>query len=563
VSARLALLAAGVLACACGGGGLRRFPLREPLQEDPDQRPFAPMPEEYFSPFGWDGADNLLFRPVSQFFKVDPGGEAVNVNALDEVPDSSWFVNRLSRGNLSPEEVARGPCDRTPELPWKVTQAKPDGANPGFFIQDARGDRYLLKFDQPEQPERATAADVIGARIYHAAGYHVACAQVVLFDADALVAPPAAPGADTSDPRKVVTPQRVAAVLARAPRTAQGLYRANASLYVEGTPIGPWRYEGVRDDDPNDVVPHQDRRELRGSKLLAAWINHFDAREQNTLASFIQPKGKEGGGYVRHYMLDFGDTLGSMWSWDGISRRLGHAHYFDFAEVGRDFVTLGIPRRPWDRAQLGPAGKPLGYFDVERFEPEHWKPGYPNPAFAHMTEQDAAWMARILARFGDAHVKALVETGRLENPVVRAELERILLGRRDALLARYLESRSPLTLPRVVARDGGAQLCLEDLVVTAHRAEPAARRYRAQAWAGESLRALPAPQARGSADAAQDVCVSLPGELGGSEGKPAYLVVDLEAGAAPPVRVHLYHLGAERFRVVGLERPERADAPKR
>jgi hypothetical protein len=183
-----------------------------------------------------------------------------------------------------------------------------------------------------------------------------------------------------------------------------------------------------------------------------------------------------------------------------------------------------------------------------------------------MTEQDAAWMARILARFGDAHVKALVETGRLENTVMREELERILLGRRDALLARYLESRSPLTLPRVVDGEGGAQLCLEDLVVTARRAEPGARRYRAQAWAGESLRALPAPPvARGSAGAAQDVCVPLPGELGGSEGRPAYLVLDVEASgprAAPPARVHLYHLGAERFSVVGLERPERADAPK-
>ena len=78
---RAALL---LLLCACGGGAaLRPFPLKEPLQQDPDQRPFAPKPEAYYSPFAWDGADNLLFRPVSQFFKVDPGGEALNVNALD------------------------------------------------------------------------------------------------------------------------------------------------------------------------------------------------------------------------------------------------------------------------------------------------------------------------------------------------------------------------------------------------------------------------------------------------------------------------------------------------
>jgi hypothetical protein len=35
---------------------------------------------------------------------------------------------------------------------------------------------------------------------------------------------------------------------------------------------------------PNDAVPHQDRRELRASRLLAAWIGHHDARSMNTLA---------------------------------------------------------------------------------------------------------------------------------------------------------------------------------------------------------------------------------------------------------------------------------------
>ena len=39
------------------------------------------------------------------------------------------------------------------------------------------------------------------------------------------------------------------------------------------------------------------------------------------------------------------------------------------------------------------------------FEPDDWKPGYPNPAFSRMKEQDAAWMARIIAEFSDEHLR--------------------------------------------------------------------------------------------------------------------------------------------------------------
>ena len=46
------------LATSLAGGcaGERPFPLREPLKRDPDQQPFTPMPQQYVSPFAWDGA---------------------------------------------------------------------------------------------------------------------------------------------------------------------------------------------------------------------------------------------------------------------------------------------------------------------------------------------------------------------------------------------------------------------------------------------------------------------------------------------------------------------------
>ena len=126
-------IALALLGCA---GGLRSFPLREPTWHDPDQRPFSTEPEEYYSPFAWDGANQLVFRPVSRFFAVDPAGESVNVNALDEVADSSWFTNRIGRYDMTPQEISQGPCTSPlPNMdgPWTITKAKTSGFNPGFL----------------------------------------------------------------------------------------------------------------------------------------------------------------------------------------------------------------------------------------------------------------------------------------------------------------------------------------------------------------------------------------------------------------------------------------------
>ncbi len=48
--------------------------------------------------------------PASRALSVPPSLEAVNVNALDEVPDSSWFENRLGRHGMTLDEIALGPC---------------------------------------------------------------------------------------------------------------------------------------------------------------------------------------------------------------------------------------------------------------------------------------------------------------------------------------------------------------------------------------------------------------------------------------------------------------------
>ena len=189
----------------------RRYPLSEPIWRDDDQRPQKKVPEEYFSPLVWEGVRASIFDPIVNFFAVDHSGEALNVNALDEVPDSSWFENRLGKTELTPEQVARGPCEGPPldpSQPWTVIGAKLDGQTPGFRINASDGRRYLLKFDDDLQPERATAADVIGSKIFYAAGYHVPCNQIVYFEESVLQVPQAG----EKEAHKI-TPEQVHSIL--------------------------------------------------------------------------------------------------------------------------------------------------------------------------------------------------------------------------------------------------------------------------------------------------------------------------------------------------------------
>src|ERR1035441_5108812 len=122
--ARLICLALALTACATVD---RPFPLRaqiwrdadlnpvtaachrEPDKKDPRHVSCAPRPDEATTLI-WDGVDNMLFRPMSESLGVVTSGEAVDVNSLDEVPDSSWFTNRIGMHPYGLEQLELGAC---------------------------------------------------------------------------------------------------------------------------------------------------------------------------------------------------------------------------------------------------------------------------------------------------------------------------------------------------------------------------------------------------------------------------------------------------------------------
>lgn len=565
-----------LLGCASGP---RPFPLREPLRvdtdlrsvsvpcrtepsdEDPKHRSCAP--EAYVSPLAWDGMDNSVFRPFAEVFAVAPGGEARNANSFDELADSAWFTNRLGAKDLSLAELKAGACsdkelldgETAGEGAWLIDKGKANGASLGFRVNIPGKGKFLFKTDPKGQPERATAASVIGAAAYDAVGFYTSCEQVVYFKPSVLKLKTGLRFKNNSGIERPFDQAALEGVLAEATKKGE-LVRMQASAWLPGQLVGPFRYEGTRDDDPNDAIPHEDRRELRGARLLAAWIHHFDSREQNSMDSWISDAGKDAPdaspGYVRHYYLDTSDSLGSEWDWDGISRRLGHSYLLDWGDIGLDFVTLGIPTRPWERTQRAVGHEKFGYFDVDTFVPEDWKNEYPNPAFSRMTERDGAWMTRILARFSPEMVRALAEMGRFSDPGDTQHIAKVLNGRLEKILARYLTRVSPLTDLYV---DGGKELCALDLARARHVAPLPRFRYAASTVAPV---ALPVQERTGDR-----VCVQLPQQqlpVGLRDDAPErYLVVRIRNGVAPgPLVAHLYDLGARGYRLVGIERPEAA-----
>ncbi len=106
-------------------------------------------------------------------------------------------------------------------------------------------------------------------------------------------------------------------------------------------------------------------------------------------------------------------------------------------------LTLGIWDRPWRHVKY-PNYPAIGRFEAEFFQPQLWKPEYPNPAFDRMLMDDAFWATRIVLRFTDEMIQAIVETGQLDDPAASDYLVQTLIKRRDKIIRYYLAQINPL-----------------------------------------------------------------------------------------------------------------------
>jgi hypothetical protein len=433
---------------AQGAAQLRRFYADDPMWRDRDDRDIPPVAT-------FDLSKSYEFVNETFGDTVTSRGPALNVNTLGEVPDSAWFVNRIGRHDMSIEEIVRGPNQVDGPAPgtWQVTGRPDSGITPKFTIKDARGDTYLIKLDPDSNPELPSSVEIISTKIFHAVGYHVPEDFIVTFDVAQLDVAAGATIRTSTGAKRPITMRDVEKWLAGTARTADGRIRALASRYVPGKVVGQFRYTGTRSDDSNDIYPHERRRELRGMRVFAAWLNHDDARSINSIDSYVEQDGRH---YIRHYLQDFGSNLGSG-STSAQQPRGGYEYLIERNKIAKGLFSFGLWSRDWSRVRY-PENPALGNIEAAFFEPWKWKTEYPQPAFEQMDAADAFWGAAIASRFTDSIIRAVVETGRLSDPAAAAYLTDVLIKRRDKVMAYWITQTNPLDAFAVSRASGRASL---------------------------------------------------------------------------------------------------------
>jgi hypothetical protein len=540
-----ALTVGGAMAVATAGGP--RFYPDDPLWTDNDTALAVSAVVKTEDANSYDFAVNTFSKPGER-----RNVRAMNVNTLDEVPDSSWFVNRIGRHPMSTADLVRGP-DRFPSVSldgWVVSGSKTTGVQPGFRMTDRDGHTYQVEVDPPSNPEMATGAEIIGTAFYHAFGYHTVDVYLAELDPDKIVI---SEKADYRDPfvgeRRRLARRDINNVLLRSARQANGKYRVLVSRFADGTPLGNFRYHGTRPDDPNDIFPHEHRRELRAARVFGAWLNHDDSRGINSLDMLV---GEENRRYVKHYMFDFGSIMGSGTVYPQ-RHRAGNEYILEWKPGWLTLATLGIYTRPWMWISYPDVPRAVGRFEGEAFRPESWKPEYPNPAFENMRPDDAFWAARIIARVDAGAVRAIVEKARYTDPAATEYITQTLLRRREKVLKTWLTGVNPLV---DFALSESGELTFANAAEQAGVAMPATG-YRLQ-WARFDNLTGMATDVGGEVSADRPR-VQAPIERIGGDAAPAFVQVRVSAihpefpSWATPVTVH-FRRESGAWRTVGLNR---------
>jgi hypothetical protein len=479
-----------------------------------------------------------------------PDVRARNISTVDEVPDSSWFTNRIYASPLTVEAITRGPNTMDGPAPgrWTLVAPKSGGFAPGFRVRDQRGEIWFISLDPKGSPRSATGAIAVACRLFWALGYHQIESYLATFRREEIDIDESAKIEPRPGYERRFKQSDLDAVLDRAHRNEDGSYRVLAARRAPGDALGGFYFYGTRPDDPNDVVPHEHRRELRALKVFGAWTNLVDVKALNTLDSVVSENGRK---FVRHYLQDVGSTFGAgamgPHDWEE-----GHEYLYEGDLVWKRLISFGFYLQPWQTAPYVEHPE-IGRIETNAFDPERWKTRVPNAAMRQARDDDTFWAALRVAAFTDEMIRAAVREGRYADPAAEQMLADVLILRRNKIAQTYLTKITPLTR---FGMDDAHTLTFEHAAARAGVARPPANGYRAAWYRFDN--ATQAAEPIGEPVTFQAERVQAPAAVVRSPDAYGYLKVSLTAldPARPdwrPVDVY-FRRTAGRWQLVGVDR---------
>ena len=455
---------------ACSGSApipAVRFVNAPPVQAVNDRRNVTKMPKEReFVRFLYN-FDGQIMRPMTRALSLERSERALGVNALDEVPDSTWFTNRIGVRDVSVEEIKNPPgAIGSPEehKPWTIVSSKVGGMTLGFIMKDARGEKFLLKFDPNGFPEAETSSHIIAGRLLWAFGYNVTDDYVVYVKKEDLKLAPDAVVKDLSGHKKPLTKAIFERSLETVDKAPDGTMRVMTSHYLDGKPLGGHAAEGTRADDPNDMIPHERRRDLRGTYAVFSWLDHNDLHEGQMVDLFVKDAADPKRQYVKHYFIDFGIALGFA-ATKNKEPRFGHEWLLDPKRMLKNLVTFGTIEPSYEKRRR-PLLRGVSHYEVDSYEPGNWKahtPAY-RPVYA-ADRFDKFWASKIIMHFTRDHVRAAVESARLTDPRSVEWLTDAIIARQRKTAKYWFERVNPLDQFATGDKADPRRLCFKDLSI--------------------------------------------------------------------------------------------------
>ncbi len=489
-----------------------RFAVDPPVAEVGDTEPIPlprkldPVREVYYT-------DAYVRRPIILAMDPETPPDSGDVNALDEVPRSSWFD--------PPDARPDGP----PLLP--LTPVGPaESGQPGLSVRDARGFRYELRRDAKERPELVSASAAVASRLLAKIGYRTPEVHVVTIAASDLKEVGDKPAAEAA-----------ADLLREGSPPVGDRYRVRATRWPVGIDLGPTPASGIRPGDPNDRVPHAERRTLRAIGLALYWMGLRRLPPYALRDTYV---GEPGKGFLLHYLVAFDDAFGAEAVGREAEARLGGEGKYLNENAVTALVTFGLRRRTAPPVQT--RWLSLGEFDALAM-PEDFSTSPPYEPMDFVRPADSYWMGKRLAAVPPEAITAALAAGHFSDAAARARAAEVLEIRRARAIAWAFAQVTAAEVERVeparlILRDQANQRKIRGLI---------ADRYLVTFVDDTGARVAPSISVT-VPDAAVDI--PLP------PGAPDYLIVRAiavrENGRAPrPIEVHVFK-NSEGIRVLGV-----------